>query len=125
MDGTDRISPAQLYTDFVTATLAVRSPCHGLLFQLGWRFLDGAACEIALSRPSGRVYIVQPTGPIDDDPNVTDQKFPGNPTRSYRTQSSLRIVGEVTQWQGHSATMLAKMRENMQKARSLGIEAIN
>ena len=90
-------------------------------------FLDGAilAAELAVGSGSGRVYVVEPTGPVDDDPNVTDQKFPGNPTRSYRTRSPLRVVGEVTGWQGHSQAMLDQMRENMDKARQQGIEAID
>lgn len=50
----------------------------------------------------GRIYIVEPTGPIADDPNLTDKKFPGNPTKSYRTRDLLRVTGEVMDWQGHS-----------------------
>jgi len=90
-------------------------------------FLDGAilAAELAVGDGRGRVYIVEPTGSIDDDPNVTDKKFPGNPTKSYRTREPLLIVGEVLDWQGHSPEMLKKMRENLEKAKQLGIEAIN
>ena len=90
-------------------------------------FMDGAilAAELATGGGKGRVYIVEPTGTIDDDPNVTDQKFPGNPTRSYRTRQPLRIIGEVLDWDGHSPEMLKKMRENMERAKQLGIEAIN
>ena len=88
---------------------------------------DGAvlAAELAAGEGKGRVYVVEPTGSIDDDPNVTDQKFPGNPTRSYRTREPLRIIGEVLDWEGHSPIMLRKMRENMERAKQLGIEAIN
>lgn len=88
---------------------------------------DGAvlAAELATGTGKGRVYIVEPTGSIDDDPNVTDQKFPGNPTRSYRTRAPLRIVGEVLDCAWHSPEMLARMRENMAKARQSGVEAIN
>jgi len=90
-------------------------------------FQDGAvlAAEMATGDGAPHVYIVQPTGPIDDDPNLTDQKFPGNPTRSYRTRAPLRVTGEVTGWQPHSPEMLAKRRESMAKARQAGIEAIN
>jgi len=90
-------------------------------------FLDGAvlAAELAAGEGRGRVYIVGPTGSIDDDPNVTDQKFPGNPTRSYRTREPLRVIGEVLNWEGHSPEMLEKMRENMERVRRRGIEAIN
>ena len=61
---------------------------------------DGAGLAAALARGSGqeRVYIVEPTGEFEDDPNVTDKKFPGNPTRSYRSKEPLRILGEVTDW---------------------------
>jgi len=90
-------------------------------------FLDGAilAAELAAGEGRSRVYIVEPTGSIDDDPNVTDQKFPGNPTRSYRTREPLRIVGEVLDWKGHSPEMLENMRKNMARAKQQGIEAIN
>jgi rifampin ADP-ribosylating transferase len=61
---------------------------------------DGAGLAAALARGAGRerVYVVEPTGDFEDDPNVTDKKFPGNPTRSYRSTEPLRIVGEVTDW---------------------------
>jgi len=89
--------------------------------------LDGAvlAAELAAGNGKAHVYAVEQTGPIDDDPNLTDQKFPGNPTRSYRTRLPLRVVGEVTDWQGHSQLMLDRMREKMAEAKLLGIEADN
>jgi len=90
-------------------------------------FLDGAvlAAEMATGDGAPHVYVVQPTGSIDDDPNLTDQKFPGNPTRSYRTRAPLRVTSEVTGWQPHSPEMLAKRRASMDAARQAGIEAIN
>lgn len=72
----------------------------------------------------GRIYIVEPTGPFEDDPNLTDQKFPGNPTKSYRTRDPLRIVGEVTGWLGHSPEQLKTMRDHLAHLDRLGIEAI-
>lgn len=62
--------------------------------------INGAGLAAALAAGDGRerVYIVAPTGPFENDPNVTDKKFPGNPTRSYRSSAPLRIVGEVTDW---------------------------
>jgi len=62
--------------------------------------INGAGLAAELSKGPGdeRVYIVEPTGSFENDPNVTDKKFPGNPTRSYRTQEPLRIIGEVTDW---------------------------
>ena len=88
---------------------------------------DGAAlaAELAVGEGDGRVYIVEPTGPIEDDPNVTDKKFPGNPSRSYRTREPLRIVGEVYNWKHLPEETLAKIRKRMEEAARLGIEAIN
>lgn len=88
---------------------------------------DGAAlaAELAVGEGYGRVYIVEPTGPIEDDPNVTDKKFPGNPSRSYRTREPVRIVGEVCDWKRLPEEALAKIRKRMEDAAQLGIEAIN
>lgn len=58
----------------------------------------GLAAELAQGEGNGRVYIVEPTGSFENDPNVTDKKFPGNPTRSYRSQAPVKVVGEVTDW---------------------------
>ena|ERR1035437_386416 len=80
--------------------------------------------ELALGEGSGRIYIVEPAGPIEDDPNLTDKKFPGNPTMSYRTQHPLRVTGEVMDWQGHSPEELNAMKENIKRLKELGIEAI-
>ena len=62
--------------------------------------LDAATwgAELARGEGPGRIYVVEPTGPIEDDPNLTDKKFPGNPTQSYRSREPLRILGEVTDW---------------------------
>jgi rifampin ADP-ribosylating transferase len=89
--------------------------------------MDGAvlAAELAAGEGRGRVYIVEPTGSIDDDPNVTDQKFPGNPTKSYRTREPLRIVGEVHDWKGHSPEILQNMIDSLEELKRQGIEAIN
>ena len=73
---------------------------------------------------TGRIYIVEPTGSIEDDPNLTDKKFPGNITKSYRTKSPLRIIGEITEWEGHSPEKLKAMKDNVERSRQLGIEAI-
>jgi hypothetical protein len=80
--------------------------------------------ELALGENPGRIYIVEPTGPIEDDPNLTDKKFPGNPTMSYRSRSPLRITGEVLHWHGHSSEELKAMKDGVERARQLGIEAI-
>jgi len=80
--------------------------------------------ELALGEAPGRIYIVEPTGPFEDDPNLTDKKFPGNPTKSYRTRDPLRIVGEVTDWEGHSPEQLQTMKDRLAELRRLGVEAI-
>lgn len=89
--------------------------------------LDAAiwGAELALGSEPGRIYRVEPTGAFEDDPNLTDKKFPGNPTRSYRTREPLRIVGEVLDWEGHSPEDLQKMRDSLEELKRLGIEAIN
>jgi nicotinamidase-related amidase len=81
--------------------------------------------ELAVGEGRGRIYIVEPTGEIEDDPNLTDKKFPGNPTRSYRTREPLRIVGEVLDWIGHTEEELRDMRQSLEKMKQMGIEAIN
>ncbi len=80
--------------------------------------------ELALGEGPGRIYIVEPTGPIADDPNLTDKKFPGNPTKSYRTREPLRVVGEVKEWQGHSPEALKAMKDHIEQLRQLGVDAI-
>jgi rifampin ADP-ribosylating transferase len=67
---------------------------------------------------------VEPTGHFEDDPNLTDKKFPGNPTKSYRTQHPLRVVGEVANWEGHSEEQLKTMRDHLERLKQQGIEAI-
>ncbi len=88
--------------------------------------LDAATwgAELALGEARGRVYIVEPTGPFEDDPNLTDKKYPGNPTKSYRSRDPLLVVGEVTDWEGHSPEELKTMKDNLERLRGLGIEAI-
>jgi rifampin ADP-ribosylating transferase len=88
--------------------------------------LDAAiwGAELALGEGAGRIYIVEPTGSFEDDPNLTDKKFPGNPTKSYRSQHPLRVIGEVTDWQGHSPEQLKAMKDNLERLKQLGIEAI-
>ena len=80
--------------------------------------------ELALGEGAGRIYVVEATGPVEDDPNLTDKKYPGNPTLSYRSKDPLRVIGEVIQWQGHSAEELKKMKDGVERARQLGVEAI-
>jgi hypothetical protein len=88
--------------------------------------LDAATwgAELAIGEGRGRIYIVEPTGPIEDDPNLTDKKFPGNPTKSYRSRDPFRVIGEVLDWEGHAPDKLKAMRDNVERSRQLGIEAI-
>ena len=81
--------------------------------------------ELAVGDAPGRVYLVEPVGTIENDPNLTDKKFPGNPTRSYRTRQPLKVVGEVLDWKGHAPEDLQKMRDHLEELKRLGIEAIN
>ena len=78
---------------------------------------NGAGLAAALAKGNGRerVYIVEPTGSFENDPNVTDKKFPGNPTRSYRSQAPLKIVGEVTDWVRQTPEELQIWREKLAK----------
>jgi hypothetical protein len=69
--------------------------------------------ELASGAARERIYVVEPTGPAEDDPNLTDKKFPGNPTLSYRSREPLRVIGEVTNWQGHTAEQLQQMKEGL------------
>jgi len=89
--------------------------------------LDAAVwgAELAVGDKLGRIYRVEPMGTIEDDPNLTEKKFPGNPTRSYRTRQSLRVVSEVLDWEGHSPEALQKMRDHLDELKRLGIEAID
>ena len=80
--------------------------------------------ELAQGEGKERIYIVEPTGSIEDDPNLTDKKFPGNPTKSYRSQHPFKVIGEVKEWQGHSPEQLKVMKDHLEKLKKQGIEAI-
>jgi rifampin ADP-ribosylating transferase len=88
--------------------------------------LDAAiwGAELALGEGRERIYLVEPTGPIEDDPNLTDKKFPGNPTKSFRSAHPFKVVGEITIWQGHSSEQLKAMKDGLERLKELGIEAI-
>jgi len=89
--------------------------------------LDAATwgAELAVGGGPGRIYRVEPTGPFENDPNLTDKRFPGNPTRSYRTRDPLRVVAEVVDWEPHSPEVVQDMRNHLEELKRLGIEAIN
>ena len=91
------------------------------------RTLDAATwgAELAIGDAPGRIYIVEPTGPIEDDPNLTNQKFRGNPTKSFRSRAPLRVTGEITNWQGHSPEALKAMKDGLERLERLGVEPID
>jgi rifampin ADP-ribosylating transferase len=78
----------------------------------------GLAAELAPGDGAPRVYIVEPTGPFEDDPNVTDKKFPGNPTRSYRSREPLKVTGEVSDWTRLTPEALQTWRERLAALRA-------
>jgi rifampin ADP-ribosylating transferase len=88
--------------------------------------LDAAAwgAELALGEGRGRIYVVEPAGDFEDDPNVTDKKFPGNPTQSFRSREPLRVVGELVDWVGHSPEKLQAMRDGLDALRERGAAQI-
>jgi rifampin ADP-ribosylating transferase len=89
--------------------------------------LDAAAwgAELAAGEGRGRIYLVEPTGALEDDPNVTDNRFPGNPTRSYRTREPVRIVGELDEWVGHPPEQVQAMRDRLAELERQGLAVID
>lgn len=85
----------------------------------------GLAAELAAGHGEPRVYEVEPTGAFEDDPNVTDKRFPGNPTRSYRTTEPLRVLEEIMGWTPPDPEMIRHMRARMVELAELGIEAMD
>jgi hypothetical protein len=82
------------------------------------------ATALAGDGERGHVYVVEPLGPFEDDPNVTNKRFPGNVTQSYRTRSPLRVVGEVDDWQGHDPDVLKGMLDHLAQLREQGLDVI-
>ena len=80
--------------------------------------------ELAQGEGRGRIYIVEPTGEFEDDPNLTDKKFPGNMTMSYRSRDPLRIAGEVKGWVGHTPEQLQTMRDGLARLKEEGLHVI-
>jgi hypothetical protein len=94
--------------------------------KLSWIYfsatLDAAiwGCELAKGEGRERIYVCEPTGPFEDDPNLTDKKFAGNPTSSYRSRAALRIVGEVTEWEPHAPERLREMKDALARMEAEG-----
>jgi Rifampin ADP-ribosyl transferase len=82
------------------------------------------ATALAGRQQRGHIYVVEPLGPFEDDPNVTNKKFPGNPTQSYRTRHALRVVAEVDDWPGHPPEVLQGMLDNLARLRAQGLDLI-
>ena len=82
------------------------------------------ATALAGNGERGHIYVVEPTGPFEDDPNVTNKKFPGNITESYRTRDPLRILAEVRDWEGHPPEVLQGMLDNIARLRAQGLDVI-
>ena len=89
--------------------------------------LDAAiwGAELALAEGRERIYLVEPTGEIENDPDLTDRKFPGNPTKSYRSIHPLKIVGEVAIWQSHPTEQVQAMKDNLMKLKAQVIQSLN
>jgi Rifampin ADP-ribosyl transferase len=106
------------------------NPNYGKRLTAAYVYLSGTlnaaiwGAELALGEGPGRIYVVEATGTIEDDPNLTDKKYPGNPTLSYRSKDPLRVIGEVVDWQGHSADELNNMKAHVERSRQRGVEII-
>lgn len=89
--------------------------------------LDAAiwGAELAIGEGHGRIYLVEPTGEIENDPDLTDRKFPGNLTKSYRSKDPFKVVGEVTIWAGHPAEQIEVMKSGVKKLKDDGVNSLN
>lgn len=89
--------------------------------------LDAAiwGAELAFGDERERIYLVEPTGPIEDDPDLTDKKFPGNPTKSYRSTHPFKVVAEVNHWQGHPPEQVKAMKDHLVRLKEQGIDSLN
>jgi rifampin ADP-ribosylating transferase len=98
---------------------------------LSWVYFTGTldaaiwGAELATGSSRERIYVVESTGPIENDPNLTDKKFPGNPTLSYRSRDPLRVIAEVTNWQGHSPEQLRQMKDGLARLKAEGADIID
>lgn len=98
---------------------------------LSWVYFTGTldaaiwGAELAAGSARERVYVVEPTGPIEDDPNLTDKRFPANPTLSYRSRDPLRVVAEVIKWQAHTPEQLGHMKSRLALLKEEGAKIID
>ena len=89
--------------------------------------LDAAiwGAELAFGDGRERIYLVEATGPVEDDPDLTDRKFPGNPTMSFRSTHPFRVVGEVGVWQGHPPEQVRAMKDGLDQLKEQGVKSLN
>lgn len=107
-----------------TSNYGTRRKAHHVYFSATLEAATWGA-ELAVGDGPGRIYIVEPTGPFVDDPNLTDKRFPGNPTKSYRSQQPVRVLGEIKDWQGHPPEALQAMKAHLERLKQQGIEAVD
>jgi rifampin ADP-ribosylating transferase len=99
--------------------------------RLSWVYFTGTldaaiwGAELALGQGPERIYVVEPTGEFTDDPNLTDKKFQGNPTMSYRSRDPLRVIAEVVAWQPHSSEQVQKMKDGLRRLEEPGTHIID
>jgi hypothetical protein len=119
------LEPGELIKPGHTANFGDRNRTTTYVYFTGT--LDAAiwGAELALGEGRGRIYIVEPTGPLEDDPNLTDQRYPGNPTKSFRSREPLRVMGEVTDWQGHAPEVLEAMKDGLERLAREGVEPLD
>lgn len=118
------LKPGNLIAPGYASNYGTRKKANHVYFSAT---LDAAVwgAELALGEGPGRIYLVEPTGPFVDDPNLTDKRFPGNPTKSYRSREPLRVTGEVKDWQGHDPEQLKAMQDHLEHLKQLGVEAVD
>ena len=116
------LRPGDLMTPGFGSNFADRKLAH-IYFSAT---LDAATwgAELARGEGRGRIYIVEPTGEFEDDPNLTDKKFPGNVTASYRSRDPRRVIGEVEDWVGHPPEQLQAMRDGLARLKEQGADVI-
>jgi rifampin ADP-ribosylating transferase len=118
------LAPGALLAPGYRSNYGARRPASWIYFAAT---LEAAVWGAELAQGEGceRIYRVEPTGPYEDDPNLTDKKFPGNPTRSYRSRDPLRVLAEVTDWTPHAPEVLQRMKDSVERLRAQGVEAID
>ena len=118
------LRPGDLVVPGYTSNFGERRKANHVYFSATLEAATWGA-ELAAGTGRGRIYIVEPLGDFVDDPNLTDKKFPGNPTRSYRSREALRVVGEVKDWVGHAPEALQAMRDGLARLREQGLDVID